>query len=328
MRQKKGLPTFLHGSAFAFFRSMDLGIPARLPRKCYYDDCQTNKTHNSTPSTNHIVRKGFYYRHSDARRIPRFLCRSCDRSFSSASFSPCFGQKRRKLNAQVFKLLASNVPKRRIARLLGTTRRTVSRKFLFLGARSANRNRQFIDSFKPNDPRLIHLQFDEMETFERSKCLPVSIPLVIVPGTRKIFGIRACSMPAKGLLAEISRKKYGPRVDARAATARELFRSIAHVVPRNVSITSDENPKYPSWIRRVFPAATHATTKGRRGCIVGYGELKAGGFDPLFALNHTAAMIRANVSRMARRTWCTTKRIDYLQMHLNIYMEYHNTVLT
>jgi transposase-like protein len=307
---------------------MHLGIPARLPHKCHYNDCQTNDPNSPTPATSHIVRKGFYLRYSDAKRIPRFLCRSCNRSFSSASFSACFGQKRRKLNAQIFKLLASNVQKRRIARLLGTTRRTVARKLLFLGARSVLRNEKFVRSFRPNDPRLSELQFDEMETFERSKCLPVSIPLVVVPGTRKILGIRACSMPAKGPLAEISRKKYGPRADDRAAAAKELFRSIAHVVPRDVSITSDENPKYPRWISRVFPAATHATTKGRRGCIVGYGELKAGGFDPLFALNHTAAMIRANVSRMARRTWCTTKRIDYLQLHLNIYMEYHNRVLT
>jgi len=48
-----------------------------------------------------------------------------------------------------------------------------------------------------------------------------------------------------------------------------------------------------------------STTKGRRECVVGQGELKGGGFDPLFSLNHTCAMIRAHVSRLFRRTWNT-----------------------
>jgi hypothetical protein len=163
---------------------------------------------------------------------------------------------------------------------------------------------------------------------ERSKCLPVSIPLIVVPGARKILGLSACSMPAKGLLAEFSRKKYGYRPDDRADTARSLFRSLTRVIPPGVIITTDENPHYPSWIRQEFRRATHLTTRGRRGRSSGFGELKVGGFDPLFALNHTAAMIRANISRMARRTWCTTKRIDRLRMHLTIYMDYHNSVLT
>lgn len=72
----------------------------------------------------------------------------------------------------------------------------------------------------------------------------------------------------------------------------------------------------------------HKRVKGRRGCVVGQGELKRGGRDPLFALNHTAAMLRANVNRLFRRTWCTTKRMDRLKAHLMIYIDFHNTVLT
>ena len=32
------------------------------------------------------------------------------------------------------------------------------------------------------------------------------------------------------------------------------------------------------------------TTKGRRGCVIGQGELKRGGYDPLFALNLNYAL--------------------------------------
>jgi hypothetical protein len=149
---------------------MNLGIPARLPHKCHYSDCRSSKC---SPNPTHIVRKGFYHRSSDAKRIPRFFCRVCKRSFSSASSSPCFRQKRRKLNPMIWKLLASKVHKRRIVRLLGTTRRTVARKFVFLANQSELRNQAFVESFQSSDERLRELQFDEMESFERSKCVGI-----------------------------------------------------------------------------------------------------------------------------------------------------------
>jgi hypothetical protein len=51
---------------------------------------------------------------------------------------------------------------------------------------------------------------------------------------------------------------------------------------------------------------------------VGQGELKRGGFDPLFSLNHTAAMFRDRLKRLSHRTWCTTKRPDRLQLLLDL----------
>jgi hypothetical protein len=61
---------------------------------------------------------------------------------------------------------------------------------------------------------------------------------------------------------------------------------------------------------------------------VGQGELKSGGFDPLFSFNHTAAMLRANINRLVRKTWCTTKRIDRLEAHIALYVQFHNRELT
>nr|MBX2884857.1 hypothetical protein [Granulosicoccus sp.] len=55
--------------------------------------------------------------------------------------------------------------------------------------------------------------------------------------------------------------------------------------------------------------------------------LKKIGFDPLFAINHTFAMFRANVNRLIRKTWCTTKRVDRLEDHLAIFVSVFNTGL-
>jgi transposase-like protein len=304
---------------------MDVGICSRLPAKCLYADCLGLF---ESPNQRQIVRKGFFYRSSDGRRIPRFFCKKCHRSFSSARSSPCFLQKKRKLNPLVLKLFVSSVPQRRIAKLLKITRRTVIRKAKFLSDQAKQEQKEFLEkTFANPDQALEKIYFDEMESFERSKCLPVSIPLLVTQD-RKIIGFRVCSMPAKGPLAEISRKKYGRRKNEKPQAAASLFQEVKPYLSSTPTFISDENPHYPFWIQSQFPQATHKAYKGRRGCVVGQGELKSGGFDPLFAFNHTAAMLRANISRLVRRTWSTTKKKERLADHIAIYVNFHNQILT
>jgi len=171
------------------------------------------------------------------------------------------------------------------------------------------------------------LQFDDLETFEHTKMKPLSVTLAVEKGSREILGFEVSRMPAKGLLAGKALKKYGPRRDERAEGRDRLFRRIKSVVDPFALIQSDENPHYPADVKRHFPKCTHATVKGRRGCVTGQGELKAGGFDPLFSLNHTCGMFRANVNRLFRKTWCTTKKIQSLIYHLEMYVRFHNEVL-
>jgi hypothetical protein len=89
-------------------------------------------------------------------------------------------------------------------------------------------------------------------------------------------------------------------------------------------IKSDSNPHYPNSVKKAFPEARHISFQGKRGSLSGQGELKKVKFDPLFSLNHTCAMLRANVNRLFRKTWCTTKKREHLYAHLMIYADYHN----
>jgi hypothetical protein len=304
---------------------MDLGSQSRLPRKCFFKDCPSRL---GGPVSVHLVRDGSFHRTSDSRRIPRFRCRICKRSFSSASYSPCYRQLRRRLNVPILHWAVSGVSQRRLASRLKTTRKTIARKSRFMLGMAKKERDKLLASYRADGKQIDCVQFDEMESFERSKCLPVSIPIIVEPKKRKILAIGVCSMPAKGPLAEFSRKKYGPRADEREETARRLIGTLSGVVRQDAIWITDKKTSYSTWIKSVFPNFRHNPQKGRRGCTVGYGELKEGGFDPLFSLNHTAAMIRANVNRMFRRTWCTTKKREWLETHLLLYAYYHNTALT
>ena len=278
------------------------------------------------PRSRPIVRKGRYLRKSDGQRIPRFHCSECGKYFSSGTALPCYRQKKRKINHRLFLLLNSGVSQRRAAILLGVSRRTVARKVRFLAEQSRIKHAKWLKRLEKHP--LSDIQFDDLETSEHSKCKPLSVTLAVEPRSRKILGFQVSQMPAKGRLASIARAKYGPRSDERPEGWDRFFASLRPIVSPGAKWLSDQNPHYPRHLLQHHPEAVHDCVKGQRGCVAGQGELKKVVFDPLFALNHTCAMLRANLNRLFRRTWCTTKTRQGLIDHLSLYVSFHNQRLT
>ena len=293
--------------------------------KCPRSSCSSHSVQG--PKTNPIVRNGYFRRRSDSRRVRRYFCRCCRAYFSTATLRADRYQKKRRINLTVYRLYDSGLSQRRLAIVLRVNRKTVVRKIRYLAALERQRQQEFLDAHYRIRP-LAHVQFDDLETSEHTKCQPVSVTLAVDPGTRKILKFQVSSMPAKGHLAEISRRKYGPRLDERPRHWDRFMKELVPYVTRQCSWTSDENPHYPAPLKRHHPRATHVRVPGGRGAITGQGELKRLRLDPLFALNHTCAMLRANMNRLFRKTWCTTKNRQGLIDHLSLYVSFHNQVLT
>lgn len=284
-------------------------MPPECP-KCVFDPNSRSRT----------VRFGSYFRTSDRQTIQRFRCLSCQKTFSAALFSTGYRQKKRTLNGEVLKLLGSNVTQRRAAWLLGVHRRTLIRKFLYMSLEARFTWKSANQAARP--AKII--EFDDLETFESTKCKPLSVTLAVEYATRRILGVEVSRMPAKGLLVERA-KKYGFRKDERAGGRARLFESLKDLVAPDALIKSDHNPHYPKDVARYFPEARHVRYEGRKSSLGGQGELKKTKFDPLFTLNHTCAMLRANVSRLIRKTWNTTKCPERLEAHLVLYASLHNS---
>jgi hypothetical protein len=212
-----------------------------------------------------------------------------------------------------------------MAILLQVDKKTIVRKFRLLAERARGKHEDWLQAGEGLP--IEELQFDDLETFEHTKCKPLSVTLAVNKKTREIIGFQVSRMPAKGLLAKIALKKYGKRKDERPKAWDELFKKLKRYLKPTALIESDENPHYPKFIKRHLKEATHTRHPGARGAITGQGELKKLVFDPLFALNHTCAMLRANLNRLFRRTWCTTKKPEGLIDHLSLYVTYHNEVL-
>jgi hypothetical protein len=265
------------------------------------------------------VRFGFFYRRCDSRWVQRFLCRGCRKTCSLATFSRWFRQKKRRHNEQLRRHFASSGTIRRAARTYNLNRKTVERKLMLLGF-EAEAHLQ-LENFDCKKVRV--LEFDDMETFEHTKCKPIAITLAVQKRTRRILGLEVSTMPAKGRLVEKARK-YGHRHDGRSVARAELFSRLQRVVHENAVIKSDKNPHYVADVAKFFPNARHVKFQSRRPASTGQGEIKKGKFDPLYSINHTCGMFRANVSRLVRKTWVTTKRIDRLRAHLFLFAQYHN----
>lgn len=233
------------------------------------------------------------------------------------------GKKKRQINSALAVEFASSTSFRRAAINYGVSRTTILRKLEFLGRHAEFRFAE--DNLKKEKAN--EIQFDDMETFEHTKCKPLSITLAVEKRTRRILSFEVSQMQASGKLARIALKKYGPRKDTRKKGRRRMFKSLTRLVSPAALIESDQNPYYKPDVRRYFPKAVHIAHKGQRGSLTGQGELKKVRFDPLFSLNHTCAMFRDNVKRLGRKTWCTTKKARNLQYCLAIYALFHNSVL-
>lgn len=291
--------------------------------------CPRFKDHpvkNIGPENGSVIAYGSFFRACDSRKVKRFRCRVCGFCFSQSTGTRRYRQKKRRIVSPLYRLLASAVSQRRAARLLGVDKKTVVRYFRFIASECLEREQRRLSNYK-YEP-LSRVQFDDLETSEHTKLKPLSVALAVDPDTRKILGIQVSRMPARGTQAKVALKKYGKRRDERKWGWDRLFQSLVPMVKPDAEFFSDQNPHYPPVVRRYFPFARHETTPGGRGAITGQGELKKLAFDPLFALNHTCAMLRANMNRLLRRTWCTTKTVRGLKEHLAIYVDYHNRFLT
>lgn len=263
---------------------------------------------------------GSYNRRSDGRKLKRFLCGDCRRSFSETHFSIDFRLRKRNLNQSVFKFLSSGVSQRRCAFLVGIKPRGIACRVQKFG-RCAEHN---LKVYRQGRPKVEALLIDEMESFEHTKCKPLTMPIAVEDKTRKILSLSVGKIAAKGPLAEISRRKYGVRPCERKKALNKVFEELKACLSPTALIKSDESKHYIYPIKKHFQEAKHVTYKGRAPARTGQGELKKGGWDPLFYLNHSYAMFRDNLKTLTRKTWCTCKRPDRLQALMYIYAYFHN----
>ena len=268
-----------------------------------------------------IVRDGYFWRIDDSKNVPRYKCKACGKKFSAATLSPTYRQKRRRINATIRLAFAFGMCQRDIARLTGVNVKTVAARLIWQAGLSRVNNESFLTRYIQHYEPIRKVQFDDLITFEHTKCKPLSVPVAIVAGTRAPIAFGVAAIPASGHLAAVARKRYGYRKDKSRAAREQLFQQLVEVLPPDVHFDTDGHAHYRVLIKRYFPHATHTVHESVKGAVVGQGELKKIRFDPLFTINHFFATMRSDINRLIRRTWCTTKDPARLSDHIDVMID-------
>jgi hypothetical protein len=172
------------------------------------------------------------------------------------------------------------------------------------------------------------LQFDELETIEHTKCKPLHI-ILAANEKHQLLAAKVAIMPAKGRLAELSRKKYGLRDNQRIEKIGDVFSELrSRLVSMPILIKSDAHPSYRPQVERFFAGIEYRQylrPKKKKMQERLHEKAQKAKFDPIFSVNHNCALLRDRIKRLARRNWCTTKRIENLQLNLDIFIMYKMT---
>ena len=286
--------------------------------KCPNPNCPTNKSQAINfivwdDGKKFYIKKGYYKTKHNHQPVPRYQCKHCKVTFSTHTFRETKNQKKPHINEQAFKLISSGVTLRRAAKILGVAKKTIERKFEFISRLAKEAHEEFL---KKEVNKTSYVQFDEMETYEHTKCKPLSISLAVRAKNGDIIDAQVALMRCKGKLAPISRAKYPYwNRDNRNSTTQRVMRSVKKVSKKFITVACDAKRVYPSLVQKIIPNAEVLQFASRKSMIKD---------DPLFRLNHTAAKVRADLSRMRRKTWATTKRLENLQKHLYIYIAWNN----
>jgi transposase-like protein len=217
------------------------------PTHCPWDACsmQTLTRGEQFPHRKH----GFYTRPSDARRVQRFFCKSCKRTFSQQTFSLTYYLKKPKLLQFIAAGLNSSSANRQLARALGCAPSTVTklsarlgRHAMLLQARALNEIQHISES----------LAFDHFETFAYSQDQPVGIGTLVGHNSWFIYNIDPAPHRIGGRRTPMQIARAARRVQQqvpRHSHARSFSRIIDLLiskVPDNARITTitDDHPGY------------------------------------------------------------------------------------
>lgn len=300
------------------------------PPRCPHTDCRYHKR----PPFGFFKRHGYYRAACRAHPIPRYRCRACHRTFSRQTFHSSYRDQKPYLNQPVVELLCSGVGLRQAARVLKLTRNSLvakARKVSHHVAKLDQNLKNRIAEAERAAPRRrpLELQMDEFETYEaRRNTRPVSIPVVIDPTSRFRFAAIPAPIRPRGRMTdarmraiEEDERRFGRRQDRSGAACLAAFQSAAdtHPTAGTVIIGTDFKATYPSYIAKAFAGRSVHHQQTMSVAPRGIGT-------PLFAINHTEAVLRDHVGRLRRESWLVSKKCEYLDLHLRLINGYRNWV--
>lgn len=263
-------------------------------------------------------RCGYFWSHCQRKRIPRFLCRCCRRSFSSQTFAATYWLKRPDILPQLVTKTTGCMANRQIARDLHVSPSTIDGQLARLGRHCLLYHATQIQKAPP----VAAVVIDGLVTFEHSQYWPFHHHLAVEPTSDFIVYFTDSEVRRSGRMTAAQRRKrerleqmFG-RPDPRAVLddVTHLLEVVAAGLRRLV-VLSDEHKAYPQAIRRLRCEVEHLVTSSRE---------RRDARNQLHPVNLADLLLRHGSANHKRETIAWSKRRQASAERLAVFLVWRN----
>lgn len=286
----------------------------RRPSFCPNARCKSRKN----PLTWRYVKKGFFFRDRAPKKIQRYRCTQCNRSFSSQTFAVDYWLRRPDLLGPTFHRLVSCSGFRQIAREFGVSHSTIRGFSDRLGRHCLLFQEKMRPANCPQEP----IALDGLRTFEHSQYWPMDLNIVVgqslfVYGFNDAELRRSGSMRPKQKVRRIELEEKFGRPDPRA-TEKQVEELLRRIVPPGgrVVLRTDEHQSYSRSTKRLTDRNfQHEQTSSKAARTTR---------NPLFPVNLSDMLLRHCSSNHKRETIAFSKRRQSMMYRAAIWQVWRN----
>lgn len=263
---------------------------------------------------------GSYWRQASPKRIRRFLCHHCGRSFSSQTFSPDYWLKRPDILPQLMTKTTGCMANRQIARDLGVAPSTIDRQLARLGRHCLLFHQTHLDTMSPPGD----IAIDGFESFELSQYHPFHHHLAVDNDTGMFLWFTDSPLRRKGRMTDHQKRRrqeleaqFG-RPDPKAVRndVRELLEQVVRGV-ETVIVRSDQHHSYPAALRGLGCDIVHLVTNSKE---------RRDRTNQLWEINLLDLLIRHCSGCHKRETIASVKRRQSSALRLATFLVWRNYV--
>jgi transposase-like protein len=199
------------------------------PAFCPWPECAE---HGRVDGGLRFTQHGSYRRRCDGRRVPRFRCAACGRTFSQQSFAFSYYLKRPELSQPIARGLVAGSAHRQIARTVGCHHRTVTRRSQRLGRQALLLHQVGLRGLELQEPVVV----DDFDSFAGSQYAPCTLPTATGATSWFVYGFDFARERRRGSMSPVQKKRRAQHErrfgrPPRGAVTR-AFRSLLEGLPR------------------------------------------------------------------------------------------------
>ena len=281
--------------------------------------------------------RGFRFRHhgvySTRRRVvPRFLCLTCQRTFSRQTFSTSYYLKRPELLLSLAAALQAGAALRQAARSLACAPSTAARLAARLGRHALLLHARTLSVLRGRLAEPVVL--DHFETFEFSQDLPFGVATPVGSVSWFLYGVDPAPHARAGRRSAAQQRRLRRRPPRRSrggyhGSTRRVMRSLLPLVPQGqrLDLVGDGHPAYDAVAARLPQVRLFRHPNPQRGPKGSPRSAQARERDrAMFPSDLLHALLRHSVAHHRRETIAFGRRLNALMERLFLTTVWRNFV--